>query len=87
MANHVDNIHEIADHRGGWWRAIRGQSSIGASLQRTMGTINERGYRVVLVIPDQWTLGRAILNAIVFFVTVGAIANAPGYIVIAEKVD
>ena len=81
MAKH-DNVQLHVSVKSGW---LNLGESLGSATDRALEALNEEGYWVVFVIPDQWSVGRSIVNALVRLFTLGFVAYEPGLLIIAER--
>ena len=81
MSSRFENTQVSATSHGGW---LRGESW-GGSLDRAFRDLNSDGYRVVILIPDRWSLWRQLINALRSICTFGFSTRSPGFIVIGER--
>lgn len=51
---------------------------MGSAVERTVVDMNRKGYRVAFIIPDQWSFGRKVLDALVWACTLGFVAWQEG---------
>ena len=79
------NIQIRADRRTGWAATFSGESQ-GRAIERALDETNERGYRVVFIIPDKWSFSRHIANFLRLFFTLGFSGRAPSVLVIGERI-
>ena len=77
------NVSERVEMRGGWVGLFTGESQ-GRALQRVLPQLNKRGYCVVEVVEDKWSLARRLLNLIVAIATLGFVVGVPNLMIIAE---
>ena len=61
--------------------------SLGRSLERVLPELNDDGYRVSFVLPDQPSIGWILLNILIAFCTLGFYWRRAGVLIIGERVD
>ncbi len=78
------NVCERVSVKAGWIAILSGQASLASAITRNAESLNERGYRVVTIIPDQWGFLRHLLNIILSVVTLGLYSQKPGVLIVGE---
>lgn len=81
------NVCIRVEVHAGWLAKIRGERSTFAAIEREIASLNERGYRVVVVYPDAWGWLRKLAGFLVWFFTLGFVGRQPGVLIVGERVD
>ncbi len=78
---------QIRVRRNTGWAALLSGESQGRAVDRGLTELNERGYRVVFITPDKWSLFRHLLNFLHVLVTLGISGRAPNILIVGELID
>ena len=79
------NVVYRAHMKAGWIGIFTGESQ-GAVLERVIPELNERGYRVVFIVRDKFSVARYLLNLLLLVVTLGFYGHAASLLIVGEKV-
>lgn len=71
--------------RGGWAGILTGEN-LGKSLMRAVPRLNDQGYRVVQIIPDEWSFFKQLASFILAILTLGFLNPTPGLLIVAERI-
>ena len=80
------NVQSRVTVKAGWIGVFAGES-LGSATERTIADLNRDGYRVAFMVPDQWSVGRKLLNILITACTVNILSYQEGLLIIGERPD
>ncbi len=81
------NVCTRVEIHAGWIAMLRGRRNTHAAIVREIESMNARGYRIVLILPDEWGFIKTVWKFLVGFLTLGFKRSQPGILIVGEALD